>query len=76
MVRKAIANVRRSGARYLLTTHFVTKDANLDIEIGGYRPVNLCAPPFFLPEPLELVNDFDGVNRNRKHMALWRCKDL
>lgn len=76
MVRKAIANVKRSGARYLLTTQFLADVSNGDIEIGGYRPVDLCKAPFSLPAPLTLLDDFDGVHHNGKHMALWNCEDL
>ncbi len=76
MVLRAIANIKRSGASYLLTTHFLADVPNIDIEIGGYRPVDLCKAPFSLPQPRGLLNDFDGRNQNGKHMALWRCEDL
>lgn len=75
-VKKAILNIKKSGTRYLLTTHFVGEFPNIDIEIGGYRPINLCKPPFSLPKPLALLNDFDGINDNGKHMALWKCEDI
>jgi methyltransferase family protein len=76
----AIANMKRSGARYLLTTIFVARAENPDIPTGGnWRPLNLQAPPFSLPPPLRLIDErcteFDGRFAD-KSMGLWRISDL
>ena len=70
MVLKAIANVKRSGARYLLTTTYPGQADNIDIEIGGFRPVDLQRPPFNLPPPLTIILETEGVSSG-KSMALW-----
>lgn len=69
-VKQAIANVKRSGARYLLTTTYPGRAANIDIEIGGFRPVDLQAAPFNLPAPLEMILETEG-RTSGKSMALW-----
>jgi SAM-dependent methyltransferase len=73
---KAIENIRRSGAEYVLTTTFPTVPVNEDVELGGYRPVNLLKPPFSLPAPFRLFPDEDGRRANSKSMAVWRIADI
>lgn len=76
MVLKAMRNIADSGTTWMLTTHFITEETNIDVEIGGFRPVNLMRPPFNLPKPIELLDDFDGMNRNGKHLGLWRVDSI
>ncbi len=75
----AIRNLKSSGSEYLLTTHFITRDTNKDIETGDWRPLNLTLPPFRFPEPLALINEqcteLGGIYSD-KCMALWRIQDL
>jgi SAM-dependent methyltransferase len=75
MVKKAIDNVKRSGARYLLTTTYPGQADNIDIEIGGYRPVDLQRAPFDLPPPLTMILETEGVSSG-KSMALWDVSAL
>jgi SAM-dependent methyltransferase len=79
-IRAALANFRRSGATYLLTTTFVDAPRNADIRTGaGWRDLNLQEPPFAFPPPLELIDErcpaYGGVNRS-KHLGLWRLDTL
>lgn len=55
-VLTAVENMRRTGARYLLTTHFGEHD-NADIVTGLWRPVNLTAPPYSFGEPLATIDE-------------------
>jgi len=71
----ALRNILRSKIRYLLTTHFADAPANADIEIGSCRPVNLCAPPFNFPPPLELMDDY-ARGMMRHQLGLWQVDDL
>jgi hypothetical protein len=75
----AFVNLRRSGAKYLLATTFVELDANSEIDTGDWRPVNLCLPPFALPEPLTVIiegcTEIDGAYAD-KALGLWRVADL
>ncbi len=75
----AIRNMKRSGARYLLTTHFTDRDSNTDIQTGDWRPLNLRLAPFDFPEPCDLINErcteLDGKYSD-KCLAMWRLADL
>jgi len=53
----ALANIRRSRCRWLLTTTFPGCAANEDIVTGDWRPLNLELPPFNLPPPELLLNE-------------------
>jgi hypothetical protein len=66
----AVDNIRRSGARWLLTTTFPGW-GNMDMHDGGWRPVNLSVAPFNLGEPVELI-------REGGHEAggVWDAKSL
>jgi SAM-dependent methyltransferase len=76
-VVRALANIRRSGATYLLTTTFVGRDRNDEIPTGKWRAVNLQRPPFDLPEPLRLFDEaHPSVDFSDKHLGLWRIADL
>ncbi len=75
MVKQALANVRQSGAKYLLTTTYPGRAANIDIEIGGYRPVDLQAAPFNLPAPLQIILETEG-SASGKSIALWSISQL
>lgn len=76
-VKEAIANIKRSGSRYLLTTTYPERADNIDIEIGGFRPVDLQATPFNLPDPLEVILESEGAaSGSGKSIALWDVSKL
>jgi hypothetical protein len=74
-----IANFKRSGSRYLLATTFVDRTANADVRTGGWRVLNLQAPPFSFPQPLALIDErcvhSGGIYRD-KRLALWELASL
>lgn len=47
-----LANVKRSGARWLIATNDDDIQFNADIETGDYRQLNLRRRPFRLPTPV------------------------
>lgn len=73
-IEQAIAAMRRSGIRYLLTTHFPEETEAIDIDTGGWRPINWLLPPFHWPAPLDLLNEgcteMDGAFAD-KSVGLW-----
>ena len=78
-VRAALANLRRSGSTWLLTTHFVGPRPNDEIVLGDWRPLNLVRAPFELPEPVALVDERlsgEAEQWSNKRLALWRLADL
>lgn len=78
-LRRALANLKASGAKYLLATHFTGDRKNLDIETGDWRPLNLTKPPLNFPPPLRVLDEQLTVGRGQyrdKSLALWRIEDL
>lgn len=77
--RAALHNFVASGSRFLLTSHFAARTSNEEIVSGDFRPINLTAPPFAFPPPLEVIDERsnlgDGAFRDRS-MALWNLADL
>jgi SAM-dependent methyltransferase len=75
----SLKNFRESGATYLLTTTFPGIEANVDIETGSWRYLNLQLPPFNFPEPLRLIEesrtDSEGVTIV-KFLGLWAMSDI
>jgi SAM-dependent methyltransferase len=51
----ALQNFRRSGTRFLLTTHYPATRVNVDIVPGMWRALNLQVPPFSMPAPVDLI---------------------
>jgi len=72
-VLETLANFRRSGARYLLATHFPEQASNPPIATGEWRPLNLQRAPASLPPPLALLPDRTIENGPYfdKALALW-----
>jgi SAM-dependent methyltransferase len=79
-VRAALGNFTRSGARWLLTTTFIDRQReNMDIETGGWRPLNLELPPFCFPAPERMIDErclHTGGIYVDKRLALWRLDGL
>ena len=78
-VLQALRNIRRSGPRFLLTTTYSARPTNPDIVTGEWRPINLQAPPFALPAPLQLISEewdwADGFHAD-KCLGLWETRAL
>lgn len=78
-VLAALANIRRSGATWLLTTTFPESGTNADIATGQWRPVDLTKPPFSLPAPQQMFREtYSGEKGQQadKMLGLWRIGDL
>lgn len=78
-INKAIRNMQKSRAKYLLTTTFVNQKHNDDIITGHWRPINLQVKPFGFPSPVEIINE-QCTELNGKYpdksLALWLLDDL
>ena len=76
-IARALSNIKRSGARFLLTTTNTELDRNRDIVTGEWRRLNLQAFPFLLPSPLMLIDEqCPEADARDKHLGLWRVADL
>jgi hypothetical protein len=76
-VLRAVKNMRRTGARWLLTTTFVDRTHNEPISLGEWRPLNLQATPFDFPPPLRALEDIP-LDRQwlDKRLGLWELSTL
>jgi hypothetical protein len=78
---KVIANFKKSGAKYLLTTTFADRERNADL-VGVdsfWRPLNMCLTPFDFPEPILVINE--GCTEGAglyvdKCLGLWLMSDI
>jgi SAM-dependent methyltransferase len=78
-IQRALANMKRSGARYLLTTTFTERTSNVDILTGQWRPLNLERAPLNFPPVIEILNEGCtqlGGEYVDKSLGLWRLADL
>ncbi|SHE55303.1 Methyltransferase domain-containing protein [Fodinibius roseus] len=78
-IRQALANIRSHEIPYLFTTTFPLCKTNEDITTGDWRPLNLEAEPFDLPEPTLIISEecTEGEGRYRdKSMALWETSSI
>ncbi len=77
-IETAVLNLASSGAEFLLTTSFASRE-NADIATGLWRPINLQAAPFSWPSPLKSWSEncpLDGGRYADKVLNLWRLSDL
>ena len=74
---QAIANFKRTGAKYLLATQCPGVTENTDIVTGSFRPLNLTLEPFLYPSPIEAIHE-DGRSGNEslRLLGLWNLQDL
>lgn len=75
----AIETIRQSKSRWLLTTTFTRTTPNSDLDLAGWRALNLTLPPFNLPPPTLLILEKcteAGGNAGDKSLGLWRITDL
>lgn len=74
LILDALANFRKAGFRYLLSTTFVRTEHNADIAIGDWRPINLTGEPFNLPRPSYAIPDNDGLVGlfSDKSLGVWK----
>jgi glycosyltransferase involved in cell wall biosynthesis len=76
---KIIANFKRSGAKYLLTTTFTQRKVNDDLGSEFWRPLNKQLPPFNFPPPQLLINEGCTEGNNMfmdKCLGLWKLEDI
>lgn len=78
-IHRALANFRRSRARFLLTTTYSGLPENHEILTGQWRPIDLQLPPFGLPEPLRLIVEkeyTEGNLRLRRSLGVWNLAEI
>lgn len=78
LIQKALANIKKSGATYLLaTSHTWNNFPSKDIKLGDFRKLNLQREPINLPAPLDfIVEGNQEYMQQDRCMLLWKCKDI
>jgi len=76
LIKKALNNIKRKRSGYLLTTTFPEHATNKGIFTGNWQPLNLCAPPFHFPPPIDLINEGHPAPYADKSLGLWHIRDL
>jgi hypothetical protein len=71
----AIGQFQKSAIHYLLATTYPNAPHNADIRFGQVRHLNLCAPPFNLPQPFEILREDDDPETGRV-IGVWRRSDI
>ena len=74
-VLAALDNILAADISYLLTTTYRFGRINADIVTGQFRVINLEAPPFSLPAPIETIVDYVYPFPPRR-LALWSRAQL
>lgn len=74
-VRKTLDNALTGSCRYLLASTYPDCTFNVDIAAGMARPLNLCRPPFDLPEPIRVIAD-PSVHVDEKCLGLWDLRQI
>ncbi|HEY3638888.1 MAG TPA: class I SAM-dependent methyltransferase [Rhizomicrobium sp.] len=77
-IARILSNIRRSDAKWLLTTSFQNRESNEKLG-GDWRPLNLERPPFDFPPPRRVILENctqDGGQYADKTLALWSIADL
>jgi hypothetical protein len=74
-VRQALANFVNSGVPSLLVTNHPQVAVNHEIIHGEFRPLNLQAAPFNLPEARWTVPE-DDPKKLGQVLALWKAEDV
>jgi hypothetical protein len=78
-INKALKNICSSRSEFLLTTSFVKRRLNFDIETGDWRPINLSIDPFNWPKPQHVIieNCTEGNGKSYdKALVLYKISDL
>ncbi|GAB4115186.1 MAG: class I SAM-dependent methyltransferase [Acidobacteriota bacterium] len=76
-IARAVERIRASGSTWLLTTTFPSREINVDIVTGDWRPLNLEAPPLCFPPPELVLNEgCPEPGYEDKSLGLWRVKSL
>jgi hypothetical protein len=73
-ISRVVANVKRTGTRFLVATNDEGLRLNADILSGDFRLLNLKKAPFFFPEPHATLPD-NRVSPDRT-LSIWEISSL
>jgi len=92
LISKALANIARSEAKYLMLTHDSCEtryppEGNIELHEGNaemmpdgvsfqYRPLNMTVAPFHLPQPIYMIFEGFELWDGFKTMSVWTIEQL
>lgn len=71
-IAKALRKFEQSAIKYLMLTSHPAAE-NVDVETGGFRMLNMCAPPFNFGPALEAIDDYIAPFPRCK-LLMWKAK--
>jgi hypothetical protein len=75
-IQKALNNFYRSGIKYLMATNHILAVPNVDIETGGFRPLDLTQEPFLLGRPLYVVEERSEIPGILRQVNVWTREQI
>ena len=80
-VGAALQNIKNSGSRFLITSHYtkLSKAAKIKQNLGfksthgEWNRLNLMMPPYYFPKPERIIDDQPSRD---KFLAMWRVADM
>ena len=79
LINNAINRWQLAGFKYAMVTTFPAHLENTACQIGSWRALNFCAPPFNWPEPILLVSEFDVEMQweyRDKSIGIWHLDSI
>ncbi len=73
--KKLIDNVKKSDAKYFITTSHEGVDENTDIYSGNFRKISLVIPPYNFPEPEQKLYEESEMAQGR-YLGVWKISIL
>lgn len=74
-IRATLLLFKKSGAKYLLVTHFPELAKNKKGKKGAVHPINWTLPPYKFPTPMVQISE-QKEGGEVKNLALWKIADL
>lgn len=72
-IQFALANFRKAGFKYFMSTTFPKCQSNKNISAGDWRPINLQIEPFNMTRPLTLIAETPNASGpySDKSIGVW-----
>lgn len=79
-IKKSLANIKKSGSKFLMTTSYKDKRSNYNITTGDWRALNLEKKPFDFDKPSDIIEESCSQGTHGEYsdkiLALWRVEDI
>ena len=76
---KSLNNIKKGSFKFFITTNFLNREINEDIETGSWRTINFYKSPFNFPESIEDINEKCTEAGNKytdKVLSVWNLDSI